>query len=86
LVFRTQTHREDREVIRTKEQLESYLKSGGAIRETRIHEPESKAVWTAVSGENVHGQAVTSLMRGKKLRGLSDGLFGDAQTYEWAEA
>lgn len=72
-------------MIRTKDALERTLKGGAHICETRIHEPESKSLWfVSETGESVHGGAVRSLR--DNLRSLPDGLFGEGQTYEWAEA
>lgn len=60
---------------------------GGAIRETRIHEPEEKTIWSkADTGESVHGQAVAQARKRELLKPLNDGLFGDAQTYVLAES
>jgi hypothetical protein len=70
-------------MIRSKEALERVLIGGGHLRETRIHEPESKVIWTvAETGETVNGAAVR--LTKEKLRPMADGLFGDAQTYGWA--
>lgn len=74
-------------MIRTKEALEARLMGGSHLRETRVHEPEDKSVWCiAETGESVHGQAV-NLCRSKGiLRPLTDGLFGEAQTYGFQPA
>lgn len=57
---------------------------GGHLRVTRIHMPEEKSVWSvAETGETVHGTAVR--LTRENLKPLSDGLFGEAQTYAWTE-
>jgi len=55
------------------------------LRETRIHEPDDKTIWTTNAGETVHGQAVRRARAQGWLKPLPDGLFGDAQSYVYGE-
>lgn len=70
-------------MIRTKDTLIQTLQGGAHVRETRIHEPVDKSVWViAETGETV---SLTALKAVKgSLSPLTDGLFGEAQTYAWA--
>lgn len=71
-------------MIRTYDALLSRLQSGACIRETRVHEPEDKSIWAiATTDQAVHGQAVRKAFQEGALRPLPDGLFGEAQTYEF---
>lgn len=69
-------------MILTADALERHLRSGGMIRETRLHEPEEKSVWNAAdTGEGIHGTALRMVRQRGLLKPLADGLFGEAQTY-----
>lgn len=69
-------------MIRTADALEHVMDGGGLLRETLIHDPEEKTIWThAETGETVHGQAVRLLRSRRPFIGMADGLFGEHQTY-----
>lgn len=69
-------------MIRSLGALRRHLELGGAIRETRLHDPGSRTIWSVTeTDEGVHAAAVKAAQKRKLLSPCADGLFGDAQTY-----